>query len=166
MQLRQYIMLAVFAAFWILPIRLGQRQLLTTAFFVWLIGGAMLLWLGASRLIDPATHLPHNTIFYLGLALALVVGFGKGKFVLAKTSERNIERIEATSEPQLLRHIYSLRSWIMIGLMMLISVSLTWFGVDPFWRGCVNIAIGLALIMSSLNYSYHLNKTPINGAAA
>jgi hypothetical protein len=87
------------------------------------------------------------------LVLAAFIGLAKGRFVLSKTSARNIERIDTMNdEPKRPIHVYSVRSWIIIGIMVLISVSLTVFSVDNLIRGGINLAIGLGLIVSSLAY--------------
>lgn len=139
--------------FKVLPIRVSPAVLIKMAFAFWFMGGASLLIAGYNRLqsagalqsiFEPAT--------VIGLAIAVFVGLGKGKFVLSKTSNKNIARLNALNGSQPLFEIYSLRSWILIAIMLLISASLTWFSAPLFIRGLVNIGIGLALIISSFRY--------------
>lgn len=136
---------------WLLPFKLNTRQLFQLAFCLWITGGLVLCLTGVLCLQTVATTMDSNLLL-LGIVLSLGIGFGKGKFVLSKTSKRNIERIAAFSEPQRPINVYSLRSWLTIGLMILISLSLTWFDVSMEWRGFVRLAVGFALIMSSLAY--------------
>ncbi len=137
--------------FSILPVRVSKQQLLSLAFSLWMVGGIGLSFAGAQRLsqVYAETDL---TLLLVALVITVVVGIAKGKFVLGKTSQRNIERIQHLDGPQKLVQIYSTRSWIIIGIMLLLSASLTIFSAPIFWRGIVNLGVGLALIMSSLNY--------------
>ncbi len=140
------------ALFWILPVKVSPKSLLKLAFVLWIIGGGMLLVTGAGRLggVDPNITSPS---FMVGLTIAVAIGLAKGKFILSKTSARNIARInEFNGEPQSLFKVYSLRSWIVIELMLLLSAALTFFGAPMLVRGYVNIAVGVGLIISSLQY--------------
>ncbi len=146
--------------FWILPFKVGQKQLLNMAFFFWLMGGIALTIVGAKRLTEAMNaHDGDMMVLGIGLILAVAIGLAKGRFVLSKTSKRNIQRIQQFEAPEKLIQVYSMKSWITIEVMLLISASLTWFGADPFWRGLVNVAVGLALLMSSLAY---LQSKPVS----
>ena len=130
-------MLLIFGVLLILPIKCQPHQLKALAFSLWLVGGCMLTYLGLIAGI-----------------IGLLIGFGKGRFVLSKTSTKNIERLNALSEPLPPRHVYSKRSWIVLSVMVLIALSLN-TGLIPlavYLRGAVNLAIGFALIISSLTY--------------
>ena len=137
--------------FSVLPVKVSKQQLLSLAFSLWMVGGIGLSFAGAQRLsqVYAETDL---TLLIVALVITIAVGIGKGKFVLSKTSQRNIERIQQLDGPQKLVQIYSTRSWIIIGIMLALSASLTFFSTPIFWRGIVNLGVGLALIMSSLNY--------------
>ncbi|WP_303672777.1 hypothetical protein [Vampirovibrio chlorellavorus] len=145
------IMPFIVAILLLLPIRLGVPSLKKLAFTLWLVGGIILFSRGTSFLAEsPAIH---NIPLLAGLvAVALAIGFGKGKFVLAKTSLKNIERLNQFNQPQRPINVYSLRSWIMIALMVSISVALNVFQVQNIVRGPINLGIGFALIISSLAY--------------
>jgi hypothetical protein len=141
----------VFLALLLLPIKLQPAQLKSLAFALWMMGGIVLLVMGIARLMDPSIA-EQPWVQAVAISLAAIVGMAKGKLILGKTSNRNIQRIESLTEPQKPIHVYSLRSWITIGLMVLIAVSLNVFACPLFWRGVVNLGVGLALIVSSLNY--------------
>jgi hypothetical protein len=149
--LRPLIMVAMFVVLLALPIRLSKVALIRLAFMLWMIGGCMLAIVGLTRLLDPAVHLS-TMVLAIALFVSLAVGYGKGKFVLSKTSARNLDRLAQMETPQRPLHVYGIRSWIVIALMLLLSVSLTLLHVDPFWRGCVNLTVGFALCISSLAY--------------
>ncbi len=138
--------------FWLFPIKVAPKTLLKLAFVLWVIGGGMLLITGAGRLggIDPNITSPG---FMIGLTIAVAVGLAKGKFILSKTSQRNIDRIQSfNDEPQSLFQVYSIRSWVIIELMLLLSAALTWFAAPMLIRGYVNIAVGVGLVISSFQY--------------
>jgi hypothetical protein len=135
----------------LLPIRLSALQMKGLAFLLWFTGGMVLAFRGTMFLFSD-TNPPSQVIVAVVVLVALAIGYGKGKFVLSKTSRKNIERIDAFTEPKRPIQVYSLRSWIIIALMVLISVSLNLFHVSGLIRGAVNLGIGMGLIVSSLAY--------------
>ena len=137
---------------WFAPFKVTQLTLMRMAFVFWLGGGLSLTIVGANRL-SPLFDAGETTPLMIGIIAAIVIGLAKGKFVLSKTSKRNIERLSQISEPVKPVHVYSVKSWITIGIMLMISASLTWLQAPDFWRGIVNLAVGLALVMSSLSYA-------------
>lgn len=138
--------------FYLIPAKVSKTQLLSLAFSLWIVGGLSLCFAGAQRLAE--VYVQTDLILLLtALIITVVVGIAKGKFVLSKTSLRNIERIkQLENDENRLISVYSTKSWIIITLMLLISASLTAFSAPLFWRGIINVGVGLALIMSSLNY--------------
>lgn len=152
------IMPFIFLALLLLPIRLAPSALMRLAFALWLIGGGTLLFMGVTRLMaSGADTMP----LMLGGVIALVIGAAKGKFVLSKTSEKNIERLNEMREPARPIHVYSKRSWIVIAVMVGIAILLnTLPQIDLYVRGLVNLAIGCGLLMSSLNYLRALKPQP------
>jgi hypothetical protein len=148
----------------LLPVRLAPRSLGWTAFGLWLLGGVVLLSLGAARLAQAAreaTPVVVTVVAVFGLAL----GAAKGWFVLRRTAQRNIDRLAALERDQRPIHVYGIRSWVVIGLMTTLSVGLTLGGVPPLWRGMVNLAIGAALATSSLNYLVPLRSGALRTTA-
>lgn len=148
-------MLIIFGLIAILPFKIRPHQLKALAFTLWLVGGVFLCYRGLERLmnVDDISRVGFNTVVIAGL-IGLAVGLAKGMFVLSKTSNKNIERLDALTEPLPPRNVYSKRSWIVIALMIGIAMTIN-FGLIPmpiYIRGAVNLAIGFALIISSLNY--------------
>jgi hypothetical protein len=132
----------------LLPVRLAPRSLGWLAFGLWLLGGVVLLSLGAARLALAARGGATAVVVAAVAVAALAVGW----FVLRRTAQRNIDRLAALEQDQRPIHVYGVRSWVVIGLMTALSVGLTLGGVPPLWRGMVNVAIGAALAASSLSY--------------
>jgi hypothetical protein len=142
----------------LLPVKLAPRMLIKLAFFLWALGGSVLVVMGSLRMADASLTMRASVII-IAILVWLAVGVTKGRYVLAKTSQRNIERIHAMTQPQRPIRVYSLRSWIVIGLTVSLSLALTLFNTPPFWRGGINLAVGFALLMSSLNYLITLKQT-------
>jgi len=143
----------------LLPVKLAPRVLIKLAFFLWALGGGVLVVMGSLRMAD-ASLSTRLSVIIIASIVWLAVGIAKGRYVLAKTSQRNIERINAMTEPQRPIRVYSLRSWIVIGLTVSLSLALTLLNTPPFWRGGINLAVGFALLMSSLNYLAPLRRAP------
>jgi hypothetical protein len=135
-----------------LPVRLSPRRLAWLAFALWILGGAVLCSLGTSRLLQAEKEGVAPGLIALGAVISLAIGIAKGRFLLSKTASRNIERLGRITENLRPFRVYGARSWIVISLMAAISLALNLGGVPPFWRGAVNLAIGAALVTSSLNY--------------
>lgn len=142
----------------LLPVKLAPRMLIKLAFFLWALGGAVLVVMGSLRMADASLSMRVSGIIIASIVW-LAVGIAKGRYVLAKTSQRNIERINAMTEPQRPIRVYSLRSWVVIGLTVSLSVAMTLLNTPPFWRGGINLAVGFGLLMSSLNYLTPLRRS-------
>jgi hypothetical protein len=155
------VMPIVFALLLLAPINLSGQGLKGLAFVLWMLGGVMLCIRGLTFLMAIAGVTGSTTLMIAGVA-ALVIGYGKGKFVLSKTSQKNIERLNQITVPQRLIHVYSKRSWILISLMVLIAMSLNWFHVSGLLRGSINLGIGIALIVSSLAYLPSLSAASVS----
>ena len=141
----------------LLPVKLTPRTLVKLAFFLWTLGGTVLVVLGGLRMADASLTIRASVIIIASLVW-LVIGIAKGKYVLAKTSQRNIERLRAMTEPQRPIRVYSLRSRVVISLTVALSLALTLFNTPPFWRGGINLAVGFALLMNSINYLISLRN--------
>lgn len=141
--------IVLFVLLW--PGKVGSKGLLKMAFALWAIGGFIMLLRG-SLLLKTS---PNPSLLVLSVCgmIALAVGLLKGKFILAKTCNRNIERLLAFNEPQPLKMVYSKRSWMVIAVMIAMGLVITLSsGVSPLVRGTVLQGIGLGLVVSSLQY--------------
>lgn len=160
---RWLIYLAVFAVFLAVPIRLDSRKLMRLAWGLWLFGGVMLVWLGSTRFSQAVALSPDTPTWQLlaVVAVALLIGWLKGRFILRKTSQRNIDRLNALHEPQRPVHVYGLRSWIVIAVMIGLSVALNFAPILLIWRAAINIAIGAGLVASSAYYLQGLREPAV-----
>jgi hypothetical protein len=148
--IRPLMMLSLPLALWLLPVKAPTRGLVALAFFIWFAGGIFLSLRGVDFLT--ASNLPQNELF-TPLIIASLIGYLKGKFVLSKASSKNLARLYAFTQPQPLIAVYPMRSWILIGVMVALSMVITLaFSGNPLWRGAINIGLGMALVSSSLVY--------------
>lgn len=141
----------VFLALLVMPVRLRPPALRHLAFGLWLAGGLLMLARGAWRFAEARTATPPG-LLWGAIAVAVLVGWVKGRFILSRTSRRNIARLAALEVPLRPVQVYTVRSWMLIGLFMLAGLSLGWMGAPLVWRGAVGVAVGLGLVLSSFAY--------------
>jgi hypothetical protein len=138
-----------------------MKTLFIIAGSIWAIVGAGLLSLGV-RLLKQANEgsalissfssyaSVENTIVLL-IAFSLVLGFFKGRFVLRRSAEREISRIRKLPEPSL-KHLYSFKLIVLIGVMMLLGLSMRLFGFPQDIRGVIDVIVGFALLQGATTY--------------
>lgn len=90
------------------------------------------------------------------IAFALFVGYVKGRFVLGKSSKRIVDRIRSFPNPTSLMNIFSPAYLVLIGSMILLGISIKFFGVPNDVRGMVDVAIGAAMINGAVITFRHL----------
>lgn len=133
---------------------------------IWMGIGIFLLQLGLNllfvQLFDIKSTTPllnlfkgifsHQEAAILIAAIALYIGFLKGKHVLTKAANRGIERTLSLPNPAPIHQIYSRKYYLLIGIMVLLGISLKYSGIPNDIRGAIDIAIGSALINGSIHY--------------
>jgi hypothetical protein len=86
------------------------------------------------------------------IGVSLVIGYFKGRFVLAKTVAKMVARIRTFKSPVSLHHIYAPKFYLLIALMMGLGFLFRVLEVPHDVRGMVDIAVGAALINGSVLY--------------
>jgi hypothetical protein len=86
------------------------------------------------------------------VSIGLIIGFIKGRFVLAKSAGRMVAKIRSHEQPVAWSKVYTWREALLIGLMMCLGMGLRASGLSPDIRGTVDVAIGSALIHGALFY--------------
>lgn len=86
------------------------------------------------------------------VAIGVLVGILKGQFVLAKTVKRVIRRILTLQNPIPLKKLYTRGYFFLLLGMMLLGLSMRFIGLPFAIRGCIDIAIGFALLSGSFQY--------------
>ena len=122
---------------------------LRLAFGLWAVVGlglltAGLLWISGS---DATT-----TSVWIGLAVALLLGGVKGGIVLPKIARKNIARIHLLPTQSPVYCTFSVKSWVLVLLMILIGRGLRAAGLPLFFVGVLYVAVGLALLLGSRTY--------------
>ncbi len=132
--------------------------------FIWLAAGFSLLFKGL-RFISDATRSSDTLCFRFQelfgssqqagtvlIAAALLIGFLKGRFVLAKTVRRVALRILAQPLPIRLGSVYAPSYWIVIASMIGLGVAIRFLPIPIDVRGFIDVAIGSALINGAMLY--------------
>jgi len=94
----------------------------------------------------------------LGLAVALLLGVVKGGLVLPKIARKNIARIHLLPIQSPVYCTFSVKSWALVLLMILIGRGLRAVGLPLFFIGLIYVAVGLALLLGSRTYVRSLNE--------
>jgi hypothetical protein len=141
-----------------------HRSWIALSGFLWFFIGSFLLYKGLHLLTEAAFQpdslcakgaaifgTPQQVATVL-IAVGLIVGFFKGRFVLAKTVRRVVTRIASLPLPIHFRDAYSPAYWILIGSMVALGLSFRFLPIPLDIRGTIDIAIGSALIHGALLY--------------
>lgn len=117
-----------------------QAHLLLAA-ALWSLVGLMLTYRGTNWLLAADA---------LWLILpALVIGSLKSHFLLDKTAKKGITRILKFSDRTCLGAVYSIKSWALVGVMIVTGLILRRFSSLLSVLGTLYVAIGWALFFSS-----------------
>jgi hypothetical protein len=136
---------------------------------IWLLVGAGLMTRAVLGHLLLASRLNASMgAMITAVALGLVVGAAKGRFVLARTALRNVDRIKALPEPRRPWQLFHPAFYLLIGLMMGMGIGIRRFLISPesingnLIYGGVLLGIGGALFVSSLAYfsPERFRKTP------
>jgi len=108
---------------------------------LWTVIGAMLMirgwgWIGSGK----ARWL---------VLVALGIGTAKSSLVLDKTAKRGVERIIERGDGTCLGGVYSWKTWLFVGLMMALGISMRTLTEPGVIIGTIYMAIGWALFYSS-----------------
>lgn len=145
-------------------LKLSHANLIFISGAIWMAIGAFLLQLGLSLLVEPPPGnyplLAFFAQFTRGsgeaamaiVAIALSLGFLKGKFVLRKSAVKGVQRICSFPNPTALSSIYSGKYYILLFAMMLLGMSIKYSGMSPDIRGAIDVIVGSALISGAVCY--------------
>jgi len=129
------------------------------AFFIWGLVGTGLLIAGGTFLFGDRSLSVLNgetavswTSEIIGLSIALVIGFIKGRFVLTKVARKYIARILALPESSPFYMTFSIKSWVMVVGMILLGRIIRAMGAPSLVVGSIYVAVGIALIIGCRTY--------------
>ena len=124
----------------------GKSALVFTAAFVWIAAGAMMLSLAYTWLHRATAHAP--LFAGIGILAALVIHH----FGFIKIANKNLARIRPLEGKQCLFSFMTWKSYLLVAVMIGLGVLLRHSSIPKSYLAIVYIAIGLALILSSLRY--------------
>lgn len=159
-------------------LKLSHSAMIILSGVIWLAIGCMLLSLGLNFIVG--SILKENLVtlnrpiidFFasftggpdqgalLLIAIALLIGFAKGKFIFTKTVNRTVTRIRSLPNPAPLTQIYAKGYYILLGVMFFLGYVVRFLPLDV--RGGVDVIIGSALLNGSMLYfrqAYALAKS-------
>lgn len=84
--------------------------------------------------------------------IALAIGYFKGRYVLGKSAQRGVDRIQKMPNPAPLSKIYSGKYYILLGSMIALGISIKYLGLSNDIRGFIDAIIGAALINGAMIY--------------
>jgi ferrochelatase len=139
-------------------VRVSTKTLNTLAGVVWFAVGVGLTTVGVRFVFGLNEGGDEGTSLEIGAALALagLIGFAKGKYVLSRTARRNRRRIAALAEPRLW-HVFTPTFYLLILGMMGLGRWLRALAADGSLGGYIGVGgiyvgIGLALGVASIAY--------------
>lgn len=147
--------------------KVRHATLIAFSGLIWFAIGCLLLSLGlnfiVATLLRENYSMFHPLLDFMGsyaggadqaalvlIVMALLVGFLKGRTVLSKSVQRNVNRIKTLPNPVNVMKIYPLSGYLLIGSMILIGMLVRLVPLDI--RGAIDVAIGSALINGAMLY--------------
>jgi len=145
---------------------MSKRMWIAFSGVIWIVVGVFLLTLGVRFIVAEAQSGQGSSLITslsvltggreqaaLALvAIGLLIGFVKGRYVLIKTVKRVSERILSLPLPIRPSQVYSRGYLLLIGGMIALGISLKWLGIPLSIRGLVDVAVGSALIHGAMAY--------------
>jgi len=129
--------------------------LVLVAGIVWSAVGAVLVVVASIWFMDVSRYAT------LGLAIGITGGAIAYRFMLARLAKNNIARIfalESTTRKFPLNTFQSRRSYILIAIMMAGGYALRHLPIPKLYLAPLYLAMGVALLLSSLHYYLWLNS--------
>lgn len=124
-----------------------QRSWIIFSGAVWILIGFMLMYKGLQFLSLAQTE--HKTLY---MAIGLMIGFLKGRFVLVKTVRRVVMRIASLPSPIRYKDVYAPSYYFLILGMMGLGMLLKFLPIGMEIRGMIDVAVGSALMNGAMFY--------------
>jgi hypothetical protein len=149
-------------------LKVSHTTLVVLSGLIWLAVGCFLLPLGLNFIVTSilrenltTLHRPllDNLASLTGgleqatlvvIAIALWIGFLKGRYIFAKTVRKSVERILTLPNPAPLSQLYTKKYCLLLGSMVLLGFIVRFAPLDV--RGGIDIIIGSALIQGAMLY--------------
>jgi hypothetical protein len=135
------------------PASSRKTQLLTSA-LLWTFVGVGLTGFGLKWLI-----MSDSEWILILLIGALLVAIAKGNFILKKTAEKTIKRVNRRGDGTCLFGVFSVWQWLVVIAMMSCGRLLRTSGLEDEYLGAMYAAIGAALLVaSSVTWKAYFNQ--------
>jgi hypothetical protein len=132
--------------------RVHQKVHLKLAFVLWGIVGLALFIVGIAFLTVGESGLDPLRAGLLVVGIAL--GIAKSRYVLNKIARKNILRIHSLPLHSHFLSTFSLRSWILVLVMILLGRLIRFLGAPYPVIGVIYVAVGFGLALSSRRYLF------------
>lgn len=158
----------------------SHRTLVMMSGLIWLAIGFYLLPLGVNFIVETLLKenahrsypLLHSISPYVGgmevgaliiVGVGMVIGFFKGRFMLAKAVKRGVDHILTLPNPASLSQVYTKKYYILLGVMVCLGMLAKLTPTDV--RGAVDVIIGSALVNGAVLYflkAYRMTPSPVS----
>ena len=135
-----YLFSAVTVLRWLKP-GVSIKTHLLSASLIWTVVGGGLIWVGVGW------ALPMAPLWLLALALSL--GGLKSLYILDRIAEENSTRIHALPEKTFVGDVYSLRTWLLVAIMVVLGRLLRTSRLPREYLGLLYFIVGFGLLLSS-----------------
>jgi hypothetical protein len=122
----------------------SARVHLVLAALMWGVVGSAMLVVGVRWASEGRTAV---TLWLLAAAAAL--GYAKSRWILDRAAGRIVERILARGDGRCLGGFLSVRTWLLVGFMVLVGRVLRSFVLAGTAAGLLYVVVGVALVLSS-----------------
>ena len=131
----------------------SRRTLIILAAVVWHIGGIVLLLKAASLLMEADSLRPEQNWQWLFVAVGLIFGLLKARYLFSKACRRNLARIDALEQPQLWQ-FFRPGFFLMLTIMILAGATMSRLAAGHY-RPLIGVAtldlsLAIALLGSGL----------------
>ena len=134
-------------------VRTSHRTLKALALIIWLIGGIMLIRKAGELITESNILRPTSLWIWISIAVGIVLGSLKAKYLFNKSCKKNIARINELEEPKLWQ-FYRPKFFFFLMLMIATGATLSRLahGSFPFLLSvaALDISIATALLRSSV----------------
>jgi hypothetical protein len=148
-------------------LKFSHTVLISLSGALWLVVGFFLMPKGIKFLIESAEAGGDNLYLLNGLnslgismdsaaliliAIGLAIGYGKSRAIFSKAVKRGVAHIRSLPAKAPITAVYTPKYLLLLGVMVLLGLSMTWFKVPLDIRGLVDVAVASALINGSMMY--------------
>ena len=130
----------------------SRHTLKVLAVSVWLIGGVMMVRKASELFVEASTLSTASLWVWVSIALGILIGSLKAKFIFRKSCQKNLKRIEALAQPKFWQ-FYRPQFFMMLTMMISLGVMLSRLSHGNFSFllsvAVLDLSIATALLVSS-----------------